>query len=67
MRETIQRLERNFCVTAGAGAGKTSCMVETYAGLLLGGQGRPPLVPAQIAAIAFTEAASNEVRARVQH
>ncbi len=64
IRERIQRLERNYCVTAGAGAGKTQCMVDTYAGLLAGQAGNA-LVPEQIVAITFTEKAADEMRTRV--
>ncbi len=63
-RKRIQRLERNYCVTAGAGAGKTQCMVDTYAGLLAG-ERRAPLTPEQIVAITFTEKAAGEMRSRV--
>jgi len=65
MRESIIRLKRNHCVTAGAGAGKTSCLVEAYVGLLAGNDQRPPLAPRQIVAITFTEKAAAEMRGRV--
>ncbi|MFZ5587819.1 MAG: UvrD-helicase domain-containing protein [Thermodesulfobacteriota bacterium] len=61
----IARLAGNLCVTAGAGAGKTRCLVQAYLGLLAGTQGRPPLMPESIVAITFTEKAALEMRARV--
>lgn len=60
IRHKIQQLEHNFCVTAGAGAGKTTCLKDTYLGLLERG-----LTPNQIVAITFTEKAAEEMRSRV--
>jgi len=60
IREEIQALGQNFCVTAGAGAGKTTCLKDTYLGLL-----RQGLRPGQIVAITFTEKAAEELRQRV--
>lgn len=60
IRREIQRLEQNYCVTAGAGAGKTTCLKDTYLGLLEKG-----LKPDQIVAITFTEKAAEEMRSRV--
>ena len=60
IRQEIQRFEHNFCVTAGAGAGKTTCLRDTYLELLEEG-----LKPGQIVAITFTEKAAEEMRARV--
>ncbi|MFH1035060.1 MAG: UvrD-helicase domain-containing protein [Pseudomonadota bacterium] len=65
MREAIIELAGNFCVSAGAGAGKTSCLVETYLGLLAGTPERPALAPEAIVAITFTDKAAQEMRARV--
>ena len=64
-RQRIALMEQNYCVTAGAGAGKTTCLVEAYLGLLSGNGARPPLDPGQIMAITFTEKAAAEMRARV--
>ncbi len=66
MREQIVRLAANYCVTAGAGAGKTTCLVDTYVNLLAGGQGREALKPEQVVAITFTEKAVGEMRERIQ-
>jgi ATP-dependent helicase/nuclease subunit A len=60
IRQEIQRLEQNYCVTAGAGAGKTRCLRDTYLSLLERG-----LKPNQIVAITFTEKAAEEMRSRV--
>lgn len=65
MREAIIGLASNFCVSAGAGAGKTSCLVQTYLGLLAGAPGRAPLAPENIVAITFTDKAAQEMRLRV--
>ncbi len=64
-RQRIALMDQNYCVTAGAGAGKTTCLVEAYLGLLGGNGDRPPLDPGQIVAITFTEKAAAEMRARV--
>ena len=56
MSGPVQRL----CLTAGAGAGKTTRLVEHYLSLLASG-----LTPAQIVAITFTEKAAGEMRARI--
>jgi ATP-dependent helicase/nuclease subunit A len=56
----LQRLTRHTCLTAGAGAGKTRRLVETYLGLLSEG-----IAPPKIVAITFTEKAAAEMRARV--
>lgn len=64
-RESIALMDRNYCVTAGAGAGKTTCLVEAYLGLVNGNGNRQPLEPDQVVAITFTEKAAAEMRARV--
>ena len=58
-------LENRLCITAGAGAGKTRRLVETYLGLLTGAGEHQALQPNQVVAITFTEKAANEMRARV--
>ncbi|RJX28140.1 MAG: hypothetical protein C4525_17130 [Desulfarculus sp.] len=55
----------NLCLTAGAGAGKTTRLVETYAALLAGRDGPSPLEPSQIVAITFTDKAAAEMRSRI--
>lgn len=58
------RLTGHLCLTAGAGAGKTHRLVQTYLTLLEGWEGQLRLAPGQIAAITFTEKAAAEMRAR---
>ncbi len=65
-RERIIQLGENLCVTAGAGAGKTGCLVEAYMGLLEDQPGRPALRPEHIVAITFTNKAADEMRQRIQ-
>lgn len=61
LRERIAReVDRSFAVTAGAGSGKTSVLVERVTGMLEAG-----VQPRQIAVITFTLAAANEARARI--
>ena len=64
-RARIRRLAGHTCVTAGAGAGKTTCLVDTYLGLLAGTWQGPALAPEQVVAITFTEKAAAEMRTRV--
>ncbi len=66
-REQIRRLARHTCVTAGAGAGKTRTLVQTYVELLAGvaGPALRPLEPSEIVAITFTDKAAEEMRERV--
>jgi ATP-dependent helicase/nuclease subunit A len=54
--------DRNVCVTANAGSGKTSVLVERIITILLN---TPDTSPEQIAAITFTEKAAAELRERV--
>lgn len=59
-RNKITEFFRNCCVSAGAGAGKTTCLVRAYLNLLKNG-----FNPAQIVVITFTEKAANELRMRI--
>lgn len=62
-REAIRtRLDRNFLVEAGAGSGKTSCLVDRMAALLAGGHCRPE----KLAAVTFTRKAAGELKERFQ-
>ncbi|MGD8564653.1 MAG: UvrD-helicase domain-containing protein, partial [Desulfarculaceae bacterium] len=65
MRGESQALDTNLCLTAGAGAGKTRRLVQTYLDLLQGTGHAKPLDPEQIVAITFTERAADEMRTRV--
>ncbi len=62
-REAIRtRLDRNFLVEAGAGSGKTTCLVERMAALLAGGFCRPE----KMAAVTFTRKAAGELKEKFQ-
>ena len=54
-------IEKHICVTAGAGSGKTTVLVERYLEILREGN----VTPREIVAITFTEKASAEMRERV--
>ena len=54
-------IEKHVCVTAGAGSGKTTVLVDRYLEILRGKK----VIPQKIVAITFTEKASAEMRARV--
>jgi ATP-dependent helicase/nuclease subunit A len=60
-RRLSKELDRTFFVEAGAGAGKTSTLVDRVCGLVERGA---PIT--KIAAITFTEAAAGELRERVR-
>ena len=64
-RSEIRKLDDDLLVTAGAGAGKTTCLVDTYVAILKGDWSGDPLEPDQMVAITFTEKAAEEMRARV--
>ncbi len=62
-REAIRtRLDQNFLVEAGAGSGKTSCLVDRMAALLAGGHCQPE----KLAAVTFTRKAAGELKERFQ-
>ena len=54
-------IEKHVCVTAGAGSGKTTVLVERYLEILRSGSAGPQ----NIVAITFTEKAAAEMKARV--
>ncbi len=54
-------IEKHICVTAGAGSGKTTVLVERYLKILRSKKVKPQ----KIVAITFTEKASAEMRERV--
>jgi len=62
-REVVTRLGANFCVTSGAGCGKTRVLVERYMHLL---RQDPTLSLSRLAAITFTENAAAEMRSRIR-
>lgn len=60
-RAAAELLDRNVLLSAGAGCGKTSTLVERYVNILKDGRADV----ASIAAITFTEKAANELNVRV--
>ena len=57
----VERLDENMVVEAGAGTGKTSCLVGRIVALIRSGRARM----GGVAAITFTEAAAGELRTRI--
>jgi len=57
----VHTLDQSIALEAGAGAGKTTVLVERVLGALLSG-----LPPARVAAITFTERAAGELQVRVR-
>lgn len=55
-------IERHVCVTAGAGSGKTTVLVERYLKILREGNVKSPR---EIVAITFTEKAAAEMKERI--
>lgn len=64
--EAIHSLEQNTVVSAGAGSGKTSVLVERYLYLLQPGTGKKPVSTQEILAITFTRKAATEMRQRIR-
>ncbi len=62
-RAVVTGLERNFCVTSGAGCGKTRVLVERYIHYL---DEDTALPLGRLAAITFTENAAAEMRDRIR-
>ena len=60
------RLDVPTAVSAGAGSGKTTALVELCARLLSGEALGTPCAPAEIAAITFTEKAAEELAGRLR-
>ncbi len=60
-RKGIEIIDRDVCVTAGAGSGKTHVLVERFINLVV--SHRVPLT--EILTITFTEKAANEMKERV--
>ena len=54
-------IEKHVCVTAGAGSGKTTVLVERYLEILREGN----VTPREIVAITFTEKAAAEMKERI--
>ena len=64
--EALFRLTGPTAVSAGAGSGKTTALVELVLRLLDGRATGQPFSPAELAAITFTDKAGEELRARVR-
>ena len=60
-QEEALNIEKHVCVTAGAGSGKTTVLVERYLKILRKGNA----TPREIVAITFTEKAAAEMKDRV--
>ncbi len=54
-------IDKHICVTAGAGSGKTTVLVQRYLKILRSGKA----TPRQIVAITFTKKAAAEIKARI--
>jgi ATP-dependent exoDNAse (exonuclease V) beta subunit len=64
--EALFRLEGPTAVSAGAGSGKTTALVELVVRLLDGRALGTPCAPSELAAITYTDKAAEELRARVR-
>ena len=60
-QEKALNIEKHVCVTAGAGSGKTTVLVQRYLKILR----ESNVTPRQIVAITFTEKAAAEMKDRV--
>ena len=60
-QEAALNIEKHVCVTAGAGSGKTTVLVERYLKILREGNATPQ----EIVAITFTDKAAAEMKERV--
>jgi len=61
-KRAIRTLGRNLCVSAGAGSGKTTVLVERFLYLIEGGNLRVD----EIVAITFTEKAANQLKEKIR-
>ncbi|HPP87941.1 MAG TPA: UvrD-helicase domain-containing protein, partial [bacterium] len=58
--------QKNYCIQAGAGSGKTTTLVELYLRILLNSRNTDnPLLPENILALTFTDKAATELRERI--
>lgn len=60
-QQAALNIEKHICVTAGAGSGKTTVLVERYLKILREGN----VTPREIVAITFTEKAAAEMKDRI--
>ncbi|HPG29456.1 MAG TPA: UvrD-helicase domain-containing protein [bacterium] len=62
----VFEFQKNYCVQAGAGSGKTTALVELYFNLLKNNSSRTKSIsPENILAITFTDKAANEMKERI--
>ncbi len=60
-QQAALNIEKHICVTAGAGSGKTTVLVDRYLEILRSGKAKPR----EIVAITFTDKAAAEMKERV--
>jgi ATP-dependent exoDNAse (exonuclease V) beta subunit len=60
-QQAIEQFDQNICVSAGAGSGKTSVLVERFLQLVVHKQ----VSPRRILAMTYTEKAANELKKRL--
>ena len=60
-QEEALNIDKHVCVTAGAGSGKTTVLVERYLKILR----ERDVKPREIVAITFTEKAAAEMKERI--
>src|SRR3989338_2956566 len=60
-KEAIETFGKELCVSAGAGSGKTSVLVERFLYAVV----KKKIDPERILAITFTEKAANEMKSRL--
>ena len=63
-QRAVQTFDRNLVVTAGAGTGKTTLLVDRFVHLLL--RNPDPLSITEIVALTFTNKAANEMKLRLR-
>jgi len=60
-KKAVETVDRNICVSAGAGTGKTRVLVERFLYLISNHLAKP----AEVLAITFTEKAAQEMKSRI--
>lgn len=60
-QENALNIDRHICVTAGAGSGKTTVLVDRYLEILK----QDDVTPEQVVAITFTDKAAAEMKSRI--
>jgi len=62
-QQNALNIDKHICVTAGAGSGKTTVLVDRYLNILK--EGRGSIAPRHIVSITFTEKAAAEMKGRI--